>query len=204
MRALSKTQRLLLQRLADWQESGEILNYQEAAEQLGYKAPSAIHRLVGVLAERGLVERGQHLHQIRVSTAGWQTLGRQQPLPGIPILGSIAAGSPILAEENLAGWLPELQPRAGCFALQVQGESMIGAQIFDGDYALIDSGSRVRSGHIAAVQVDDDATLKYVHYEADGIRLVAANPTIPDRRLNDAVEWRLLGELYLVVRSFSN
>ncbi|MFW5829509.1 MAG: LexA family protein [Planctomycetota bacterium] len=204
MQRLSRAQKTLLTHLAEWQEAARVLSYQEAASELGYQAPSAIHRLVGALTDRGLIIRGQHLHQTRLTDAGWQALQRQPPQSGIPVLGAIAAGSPILAEEHISGWLPDLSPRSSRFALCVRGDSMIGDGILDGDLAVIDSEKSIHDGSIAAILHDGEATLKHVYRLQGGLRLVASNPAVPDRMLPADGDWRILGGLHLVVRAPSD
>ena len=102
------------------------------------------------------------------------------PLPSmrqVPIIGTIACGAPILAEENVDGLadLPE-HVRAD-FALRCKGDSMINARIFDGDLVYILQASSVRDGEIAAVLIGDEATLKRVRLFPDHIVLEAENPT---------------------------
>ncbi|MFW5844592.1 MAG: LexA family protein [Planctomycetota bacterium] len=203
MRVTRKQSRLLAW-LAEQAEAGAAPGFQDAAAALGYATPSAVHRLVAALAEQGLLERDKHLHRCRITDVGWRALGRCSPDKGIPILGAIAAGSPILAEEQVVGHLPDLQARAGRFALRINGESMVDAGIDDGDHAIIDAGREVRDGDIAAVLVEDEATLKRVRFSSTGIRLQAANPAHPERELHhERDRWLILGGLHAVVRTIA-
>lgn len=93
----------------------------------------------------------------------------------IPLLGEIAAGVPILAEENAELILCDDSLSCDC-ALKVRGDSMIGARICDGDLVFIRLQDDVDDGEIAAVIVDDEATLKYVYHIKDGLQLASANP----------------------------
>lgn len=95
----------------------------------------------------------------------------------VPLLGDIACGEPIYAEENLSAVLA-IGAEVDCdFALRCRGDSMIGARIFDGDIVFIKKQPIVLDGEIAAVLLDDDATLKRVYHLADGrIELRAENP----------------------------
>lgn len=97
----------------------------------------------------------------------------------LPILGAIACGTPIFADENIEGFA-ELDRRISAdFALRCKGDSMISARIFDGDLVFIKSQADVANGDIAAVIIDDEATLKRV-YKYDGrIELRPENPTHP-------------------------
>lgn len=95
----------------------------------------------------------------------------------IPLVGTIACGEPIYAEESFSTALPVGEDIDCDFALRCSGDSMIGARIFDGDIVFIKKQPIVLDGEIAAVLLDDDATLKRVYHLADGrIELRAENP----------------------------
>lgn len=93
----------------------------------------------------------------------------------LPLLGKIAAGQPILAEEECEFFSPIDDTRAD-FCLRVRGDSMIGAGIKDGDIVFIRKQESVDDGEIAAVLVDDEATLKRVYISDDAVTLIAENP----------------------------
>ena len=97
----------------------------------------------------------------------------------VPLIGNIACGSPILAEENIEFMLRVPNGIRADFALRCWGDSMINARIFDGDIVFIRKQEDVHDGEIAAVLIDDDATLKRVYHTADGLLLRAENPTFP-------------------------
>ncbi len=98
----------------------------------------------------------------------------------VPLIGRIAAGNPILAEENTEDWiqLPEvLFPSCeGRFALRVEGDSMIGAGILNQDIAVFRKNGVAETGVIAAVRINDEATLKRLEFYDGGLRLRAENP----------------------------
>ncbi|MEQ9366994.1 MAG: transcriptional repressor LexA [Leptospirales bacterium] len=96
----------------------------------------------------------------------------------IPLLGRVAAGMPILAEENIEEYLafPRVMlPEDGVFALRVAGDSMKDAGIYDGDIAVIQKQEVARDGEIVVALIEDEATLKYFHREKKRIRLQPAN-----------------------------
>ncbi len=120
----------------------------------------------------------------------------------IPILGNIAAGNPILAEENWTGTLrlPAEFVRAGkCFALKVQGDSMRDAGIHSGDMAVIAQGPTAENGEIVAALIEDSATLKRFFRENNRIRLQAENPDYAPIFTQDV---RILGTLKAIIRSY--
>lgn len=100
----------------------------------------------------------------------------------IPIVGRVAAGMPILAEENIEGTLTVDKSLAGrsngIFALRVKGDSMIDANIKDGDFIVIQSQPQVNQGEIAVVLIDNEATVKRVYKEEDKIKLQPENESI--------------------------
>ena len=169
-------QHRILTYFADAEDQGRQASRAEAAKDLGYAFPSAVSKHIEALARKGLVEADREKKRnVRLTEAGWHAIERIPASNGIPILGSIAAGTPILASENNAGFLSGPEPSAGRFALLVRGDSMVEAGILDGDYAIIDHGKQVREGQIGAVVIEDEATLKVVHYHAGGLTLEPAN-----------------------------
>ena len=112
----------------------------------------------------------------------------------IPLLGAIAAGTPIYAEETLD--TAECDAAMHCdFALRVQGDSMIGARIQDGDIVFICAQEDVDDGQIAAVIVEDEATLKRVYHIKNGLQLLSENPKYPPMvfTLEEYASIRILG-----------
>jgi repressor LexA len=123
----------------------------------------------------------------------------------IPLLGTVAAGRPILSEENRDGTITlhrsMLKKNRTYFAMKVRGDSMSGAGIMDGDTAIIEKQSVVRDGEIAVAVVDDDegVTLKRIYRESARIRLQSDNPAHkPIYRRNV----RIVGRLAQILRSY--
>ena len=112
----------------------------------------------------------------------------------VPLLGAIAAGEPIYAEEALEAWDCDASVRCD-FALRVKGDSMIGARIHDGDIVFIRRQEDVADGQIAAVIVDDEATLKRVYHVKNGLQLLSENPKYPPMMftLEEYASIRILG-----------
>ena len=106
---------------------------------------------------------------------GWEDEMSTKKEGGLPLLGKIAAGQPILASEECELFSPIDDTRAD-FCLRVRGDSMIGAGIKDGDIVFIRKQDSVDDGEIAAVLVDDEATLKRVYISDDAVTLIAENP----------------------------
>lgn len=119
----------------------------------------------------------------------------------IPILGTIAAGQPILAEEHIIGYEQVEENEDVTFCLRVTGNSMIGARIYDGDVVFVHQQDDVENGEIAAVIIDgEEATLKRVYKRRGEIVLHAENPTIPDMifTARDRKEVKIIGKVKYV------
>ena len=113
----------------------------------------------------------------------------------VPVLGAIAAGEPIYAEQTLEA--ADCDPSLGCdFALRVKGDSMVGARIHDGDIVFIRRQDDVEDGRIAAVIIEDEATLKRVYHVKNGLQLLSENPKYPPMlfTLADYGAIRILGQ----------
>lgn len=163
------------------------LSAEHIADILGV-SPATIYRY-----ENGDIEKvpGDRLKPIATALQttpqalmGWEDF--QSPFPDnilpipkmqkIPLLGTIACGSPILAVENFDGDVDVPEKIHADFALRCKGDSMINARIFDGDIVYIRQCDSVDDGEIAAVLIDDEATLKRVHLYKDHISLEPENP----------------------------
>ena len=94
----------------------------------------------------------------------------------LPILGRIAAGMPLLAQENIEGYMPRVSGIDADFCLRISGDSMVNARICDGDIVYIKQQPEVENGEIAAVLINDGATLKRVYKTEDSVELHAENP----------------------------
>lgn len=97
----------------------------------------------------------------------------------VPLIGTIAAGEPIYADHDYESFVTCDGAIKCDFALQAQGDSMIGARILDGDIVFIRAQPDVEDGEIAAIIIDDDATLKRVYHDRRGVTLVSENPKCP-------------------------
>ena len=117
-------------------------------------------------------------------------------------MGRVAAGQPILAVENVDSYFPipaEFMPNEQCFMLQVKGESMINAGIFDGDTILVEQCQTARNGDMVVALVEDSATVKTFYREADHIRLQPENDSMDPIIVPDC---QILGKVFGVFRFF--
>ena len=188
---------------ADAEDQGRQPSRAEVAEAMGYAFPSAVSKHVDALVRKGLLDADRDKKRnVRLTESGWAAIGRVPTRQGVPVIGAIAAGVPILATEQHAGYLADVQPTPGRIALQVRGDSMIVDGILDGDYAIIQADARVAEGRIGAVVVDGEATLKRVRYHEHAIELVPANPRYQPRFLprDQGHEVQIVGPLAFIYR----
>lgn len=113
----------------------------------------------------------------------------------IPILGKIAAGTPILAVENHEDYFDTSEFINADFALQIQGDSMIGSRIYDGDIVFLKKQSYIDNGQIGAFLIDGEATLKIFNKQAGTVMLLSSNPNYSPIILNPDRENIILGKL---------
>jgi repressor LexA len=121
----------------------------------------------------------------------------------VPVLGTVAAGKPLLSEENLDGYVnltePFVRPGKSYFALRVRGQSMINAGILDGDLAVVEQSSTAQDGQIIVAVIDDAITLKRYYKESGRIRLQPENPQFQAIYCTDV---RIVGILSNIVRTY--
>jgi repressor LexA len=128
----------------------------------------------------------------------------RRPSGGIPIVGRVAAGQPLLAQENIEDMihLPKDWAPAGAFMLKVHGNSMEGAHILDGDYVLVHPQQSASNGEIVVALIGDEATVKRFYKTESGITLKAENPKFDPIEIegSEAVSFRLVGRVMGVLR----
>jgi len=148
---------------------------QEIADHFGL-AQNAAYQLVSYLRKKGyLVDSGGGHRGLRLSE---EYLEQRREAEGLPIIGRVAAGTPILAEENIEGYMDVgtlFGRRKGMFLLRVAGDSMVDEGIMDGDYVVVKAGPTIQDGQIAIVLLDDEATVKRVFIQKNRIALKPAN-----------------------------
>jgi len=169
----------------------------EIARQFKFRSPKAATDHLDALERKGYIRRrNRKARNIEI---------REELAPqGIPIVGRIAAGAPVLAIENLEGSLSTtglFDVDEHTFALEVEGESMVGAGILPGDYVIVKGNGSVANGAVAAVRIGDEATVKRVFIGQGQVRLKAENPDFEDIVLDrNSPEFALYGPVVGVMR----
>lgn len=126
------------------------------------------------------------------------TVHAPAPARGVPVVGLVTAGQPILAYENIEGYLP-LEGRDGCFALRVRGDSMMNAGILSGDRVIVRPQPTADSGDIVVALLEDEATVKRLVRSRDGVWLMPENPAYTPIDGRNAV---ILGKVEAVYREY--
>ena len=163
------------------------------AKLMGYKSRSTINKIelgVNDITQSKVSAFAQALNTSVSYLMGWDEEQSVLSIPGImplpanksyPLLGNIACGTPILAEENIAEWVQFPGEITADFCLRCRGDSMVDARIQDGDIVFIRQQPEVDNGQIAAVLIGEEATLKRVYFEDGTLTLAPANPKYPPR-----------------------
>jgi len=181
--------------------TGESPTYREIARVLGVDVRAA-YQHVRALERKGCLERAG-----RGKGGGIRLAPEYEPPVGVPVVGRVAAGTPILAEENIEEHV-DLEREFGLgpgdiddlFLLRVRGDSMTGAGILDGDLVLVRRQPTVRDGEIAAIVIGDEATVKRVRFVPGGVRLEPANPRYEPMVLGGEDSVSIAGKVLAAVR----
>src|SRR5437762_11281070 len=136
--------------------------------------PATVQDHISALERKGYLQK----KRFQSRTLSVPASSRRTDRPGIPIVGNVAAGLPLLAQENIEDTiqLPKDWAPAGAFLLKVQGNSMEGAHILDGDYVLVHPRQTATNGEIIVALIGDEATAKRFYRTEQGISLKAENP----------------------------
>lgn len=172
-------------------ESGYAPSVREICAAVGLKSTASVHYHLGELKRQGLIEMDGGKNRT-ISLPETPERGR------IPVLGTVTAGLPILAVENIEGYLP-WDGDENCFALRVRGLSMVGAGILDGDKVVVRPQSTADNGDIVVALLEDEATVKRFRRDGSGVWLLPENP---DFDPIDGREARILGKVKAVVREY--
>jgi len=168
----------------------------EIGEAFNIKSPNGVMCHLKALEKKEMIKRDpNHARAIEL-------LGRRRASQGLPLLGRVAAGAPILAVEQIDERLNinDLFEGQDHFVLQVRGQSMIEDHIEDGDYVVIQKQEVAANGERVVAMINDEATLKRFYQESDQIRLEPANGTMGPIIVRDDSDAKILGVLVGVVR----
>ncbi len=205
MKELTARQREVLDAITDFRaEKGYLPSIRELGRTLGISSLRGVTIHLDALARKGWIKRESTSRSIQVLTPE-SAQAQQAPSQSIPLLGTIAAGVPLLAVENVGCYIAipgEMASRADdLFALKVRGDSMVGDHITDGDTIVIRSQPSAEHGELVAALIGEEATVKRLDIKAQPPRLLPSNPNYePIELVGDGV--RILGKVVGLLRSY--
>jgi len=209
----SQQQRVLSFMLEYRAKNGFPPTVREIASSLGYSSPNNVRQHLRLIEQKGVIRlfpgkaRGIEFHpNVHCDPIPDENQEREENIEqGVPLIGSVAAGSPITAIENIEGYVTidrTLFRGEGLFALRIRGDSMTGMGILNGDIVIVKSQSQASHNEVVVVIIDGDATLKRFIRENGTIRLRAENPQYEDIVLDPASSIQIAGRLLGVIRKY--
>ena len=164
----------------------------EIAKILDFKSVNAAESHIKALVKKGVIEK------VPGSSRGIKLV---EEISGIPLIGSVAAGSPIMAFENVEKTIHSNPLNKSVdFFLRVQGESMIDAGILDNDLVGVRKTRNVENGEIVVARLQDEVTLKRFKKDSSGIRLVAENKSFSDIKVDESSDFSIEGKAVGIIR----
>lgn len=175
-RELTKRQKEILAAIRKYiEDEGKPPTLKEIGDKFGF-APSTIFQHLGALEKKGYIRRGPNSRDVEI--VGFNPAEAIKAMKKIPVVGRVAAGQPILAEENIEGYIYVDGTRIrsnDVFALKVKGDSMNGAGIFDGDFVIIRKQGAAEHRDTVVALINDEATVKRLVRRGGGFSLEPAN-----------------------------
>ena len=186
----------------------EILNrgfppsVREICEAVSLKSTSSVHSHLETLEKNGYIRRDPTKPRaIEIVDDNFNLVRRETV--NVPIIGKVAAGEPLLAVQNVEGYFPipsEYMPNKQTFMLVVQGDSMVNAGIFSGDYVVVEKQENAENGDKIVALVEDSATIKTFYKEKDHIRLQPENDYMDPIVIHPEQQFQVLGKVIGVFR----
>ncbi|HIR90971.1 MAG TPA: transcriptional repressor LexA [Candidatus Limicola stercorigallinarum] len=211
-RNISKRQQQIYDFIRSYQlEKGYPPSVREMAAAVGLSSPSTVHAHLNALEERGLIKRDAtkpRALEVFNEDGSSAKLAEVNESPDrgsitLPLVGRVAAGLPILAEQNVEDTFTvptEIATDSSSFVLEVHGESMINAGIFNGDYIIVREQKTAMNGEIVVALIDGEATVKTFYKERGRVRLQPENETMEPIYAENPI---ILGKVVALMRRFS-
>lgn len=193
---ITKRQRAVLNNIEQHiREKGYGPTVREVCQDLGLSSPSTVHVHLKALEEKGYIKRDPLKSRsisltYSVEDQDMAAIPYEMNVVDVPLVGNVAAGEPILAEENITDHMSlptSIVGDAPSFMLSVRGDSMIDAGICDGDYVVVKEQPVADNGDIVVAIIDDGATVKRFYKEKDHIRLQPENQSMDPILVNDCL-----------------
>ncbi len=196
MRPINDTQQKIYEFLCERSQCGVPPSVREIGMAVGLRSTSSVQANLDALEEAGYIERDPMLKRsIRV-------LGQAENVTSVPLLGTVTAGMPILAVEQIEGYIAyngRVSRDKPLFALKVRGESMLWAGILDGDIVVAEKTPVAVNGEIVVAMIEDEATVKRFYKENGHFRLQPENDAFEPIITNEVI---ILGKVVAVYRYY--
>ena len=176
----------------------------EICDAVHLKSTSSVHSHLETLEKNGYIRRDPTKPRaIEIMDDDFNLVRRE--LVNVPIVGTVTAGQPILAVENIEGYfpmLPEFINNKQTFMLKVRGDSMVNVGIFDGDYILVEEQKTAANGDIIVALIEDSATVKRFYREQDCIRLQPENDFMEPIIVPAGTDFSIVGKVIGLFREY--
>jgi repressor LexA len=185
-----------------YQETGRPPTVREIGQRLGLRSSCTVQRHLDALERKGYIKRTRtKARSIEIVRSEDPRMVRR-PSVSVPLVGTVAAGKPLLAEENIEELhaLPtSLIGDEETFMLRVKGDSMIGDGLFEGDLVVVRRQSTAENGDVVVALLDDEATIKRFYRDDGRIRLQPSNPSMQPIYVSDVA---IIGKVVMGLRMF--
>ena len=181
--------------------TSSVFSYLNDLEQAGLLRKDPSHPRAIEILDKSHSSNGKTIkHKEKVTEQSTDSSEPMKEMVSVPVIGTVAAGTPIFAEENVSDHFPlptEILPNQETFILKVKGDSMINVGIFDGDYLMVAKQNTCSDGEVIVALVEDSATVKRLYKEKGYIRLQPENDTMEDIIVEDC---QILGKAIGLIR----
>ena len=207
-RELTKRQQEILDFIrAEIHRRGFPPSVREIGEAVGLSSSSTVHSHLAALESKGLIRRDPSKPRA-LEVLDFRDTERAVDygsVRAVPLVGQVAAGQPILAAENIEATLPLPAELAGdeTFILRVRGDSMIEAGILEGDFLVVRQQPTATDGDIVVAIIEDEATVKRIHFDGGRVRLMPANPAYEPIEV-DREDSRVIGKVIGLLRNYQS
>lgn len=207
MEPLTKTQQKVYNYIRmEIKANGVPPSIREICDGVGLSSTSSVHLQLNTLERKGYISRSKSKNRsiVILEDNFYKDEGslKENDYVDIPIVGTVTAGSPILATENLDGYFPlpsSYLPNGQCFMLRIRGNSMINAGIYNNDLVLVKQQPEANDGEIIIALIDDSATCKRYYKEAEYVRLQPENESYEPIFVRDI---KIIGKVVGLFRSY--
>ena len=206
MKKLTARQQLVYDYISEYlQDNGMPPTVREIAEGLGFKSPNSVQEHLKLIEKKGFIELRRGIARGIFPIKDKATPKRDDNVNYLPLIGSVAAGIPITAQENITSSIAidaDLFGGDNLFTFQVDGDSMIEAGIHNGDFVIVNKQQDARDNDIVIALIDGDTTLKRYFKKSDHIVLQPENKYYKDIYVSPEQSFSIAGKMVGLIRKF--